>query len=133
VIVTTEGTVVGQHNGIERFTIGQRRGLGVAMGERYFVVRIEADTHRVVIGRHEELGRTELTARRTNWQVDVPAEPFRCLAKIRYNSDPRPALAEVLPGNRLRVEFEEPRFGVAPGQAVVCYDGARLLGGGWIE
>jgi tRNA-specific 2-thiouridylase len=133
VIVTTDGEMVGEHHGIERFTIGQRKGLGVAMGERYFVVRIEPDTRRVVIGRHEQLGRTELTAQRTNWQVDVPTQPFRCLAKIRYNNEPRLATAEILPNNRLRVTFDEPRFGIAPGQAVVCYDGDRVLGGGWIE
>jgi tRNA-uridine 2-sulfurtransferase len=132
-IVTTEGRVVGEHHGIERFTVGQRRGLGVAMGERYFVVRVEPTTRRVVIGRHEELARHELTAQRTNWQVDPPEGEFRCLAKIRYNAQPCPATAMVLPDRRLQVTFDEPRFGVAPGQAVVCYDGDRVLGGGWIE
>jgi tRNA-specific 2-thiouridylase len=129
-IVTTEGRVVGAHPGIERFTIGQRKGLGIALGERYFVVRIEPATRRVVIGRHEELARRELTAQRTNWQVDVPSAPFACQAKIRYNAAPQPATATVLPGNRLQVHFDEPRFGVSPGQAVVCFDGDRLLGGG---
>jgi tRNA-specific 2-thiouridylase len=132
-IVTTDGEVVGEHTGIERFTIGQRKRLGVAMGERYFVVRIETETRRVVIGRHDELGRTELTARDTNWQADVPSEPFECLAKIRYNAQPHPAVATVLPDRRLHVRFASPRFGVAPGQAVVCYDRDRLLGGGWID
>ena len=132
-IVTTEGNVVGEHHGIERFTVGQRRGLGVAMGERYFVVRVEPTTRRVVIGRHDELARHELTARRTNWQVDPPEGGFRCLAKIRYNAQPCQATAMVLPGRRLQVMFDEPRFGVAPGQAVVCYDGDCMLGGGWIE
>ena len=132
-IVTTEGRVVGQHNGIERFTIGQRKGLGVAMGEPYFVVRIDADERQVVIGRHEELARSELTARRTNWLADVPDEPFSCRVQIRYNSRAVDARCETLPDNRLRVLFDEPQFGVAPGQAVVCYAGVRVLGGGWIE
>ncbi len=132
-IVTTEGRVVGAHPGIERFTIGQRKGLGVAMGEPYFVVRIETDTRRVVIGRKEALARQELTARRTNWLVEPPAGPFRCAAQIRYNSTAEAATAEVLPDDRLRVTFDQPRYGVAPGQAVVCYDGPRVLGGGWIE
>jgi tRNA-specific 2-thiouridylase len=132
-IVTTEGTVVGTHPGIERFTIGQRKGLGIAMGEPYFVVRIERDSRRVVIGRHEELGRQELTAQRTNWLVDLPQEEVRCSAKIRYNGDARPALARRLPDGRLHVRFDEPRFGVAPGQAVVCFSGEQVLGGGWIE
>ena len=132
-IVTTDGRVVGEHHGIERFTVGQRKGLKVAMGERYFVVRVEPATRKVVIGRHDELARSELTAQRTNWQVDPPGGGFRCLAKIRYNARPATATATVLPDRRLHVAFAEPRFGVAPGQAVVCYDGDRLLGGGWIE
>jgi tRNA-uridine 2-sulfurtransferase len=132
-IVTTEGRVVGTHPGIERFTIGQRKGMKVAMGEPYFVVRIEPESRRVVIGRQEDLACTELTAEKCNWLADPPADSFRCLAKIRYNSPTAPATAEILPANRLRVVFDAPRHGVAPGQAVVCYDGERVLGGGWIE
>jgi tRNA-specific 2-thiouridylase len=132
-IVTTAGEVVGRHAGIEGFTIGQRKGLGVAFGERRFVVRIEADTRRVVIGPREALARGELTAEGVNWLVDEPAGPFACGVQIRYNSPPVAATAEPLPGNRLRVRLDSPRDGVAPGQAVVCYDGDRVLGGGWIE
>jgi tRNA-specific 2-thiouridylase len=132
-IVTTDGRVVGTHDGIERFTIGQRKGLRVAFGEPRFVVRIEPETRRVVIGERQELARTELTANNTNWLVDEPAGPIRCTAQIRYNSTAAPATVQVQPGGRLRVVFDEPRFGVAPGQAVVCYDGDRVLGGGWIE
>jgi tRNA-specific 2-thiouridylase len=132
-VVTTSGQVVGRHPGIERFTIGQRKGLGIAMGEPHFVVRIDAESKQVVIGSKEELGRFELTADRTNWLVDVPGEPFRCNAKIRYNSEAVPATTTVLADERLGITFDEPRFGVAPGQAVVLYDGARVLGGGWIE
>ena len=132
-IVTTTGEVVGHHPGIERFTIGQRKGLAVAMGEPYFVVRIDPATRRVVIGRLEELGRTALTASETNWLVDPPSGTFSCQAQIRYNSPAQPALATVLPNGRLQVEFEQPQNGVAPGQAVVCYDRDRVLGGGWIE
>lgn len=131
-IVTTDGRVVGRHAGIERFTVGQRKGLGVALGQRYFVVRIEPLTRRVVIGTREELARREVEADRTNWLVDPPRGPFRCLAKIRYNSPAAPAAASVLEGDRLHVTFDEPRFGVAPGQTVVCYDGERVLAGGWI-
>jgi tRNA-specific 2-thiouridylase len=132
-IVTTEGRIVGTHSGIESFTIGQRKGLGVAMGEPYFVTRIEPETRRVVIGSKEELGRRELTARKCNWLVDPPGDPFRCSAQIRYNSTAEPATVELLPDGRLHVVFDKPRYGVAPGQAVVCYDGPRVLGGGWIE
>jgi len=132
-IVTTDGRVVGRHPGIEGFTIGQRKGLGVALGEPHFVVRIDAQTRRVVIGRRQELARTELTANRANWLAEPPNAPFRCQAKIRYNADAAAATAETLPGGRLKVVFDDPRYGVAPGQAVVCYDNDRVLGGGWIE
>ena len=133
-IVTTDGTVVGQHPGIERFTIGQRKGLGVAMGEPYFVVRIEPATKRVVIGKIEELGRSELTASKTNWLVKpTVGTSFNCLAQIRYNSSAKPATATVLPDDRLEVVFDDAQNGVAPGQAVVCYDGSQVLGGGWID
>lgn len=132
-IVTTSGRVVGRHEGIEGFTIGQRKGLGIAMGEPHFVVRIEADSRRVVIGPKEELARSELMASGTNWLVDVPSEPFRCEAMIRYNSQAAPATVEVVAAGCLRVRFDEPRYGVAPGQAVVCYRGPQVLGGGWID
>jgi tRNA-uridine 2-sulfurtransferase len=133
-IVTTDGKIVGQHEGIEQFTIGQRKGLGVALGEPRFVVRLERETNRVVLGTKEELGRRELTADRTNWLVELPiGKEHRCEAKIRYNARPAAATLERLDGDRLRVVFDEPQYGVAPGQAVVCYDGDRVRGGGWIE
>ena len=132
-IVTTDGTLVGQHPGIERFTIGQRKGLGVAMGEPYFVVKIEPKEKRVVIGKLSELGQSELTASETNWLTPPPSGTFRCLAQIRYNSQAHPATAEVLPQQRLSVQFDEPQNGVAPGQAVVCYNDDQVLGGGWID
>ncbi len=132
-IVTTDGRVVGAHDGLERFTIGQRKGLGVALGEPQFVVRLESDTHRVVIGTREDLARRELTAAGANWLVEPPAGPLRCQAKIRYNSRRMPAVVEALPGRRLSCRFDQPQYGVAPGQAVVCYADDRVLGGGWIE
>lgn len=132
-IVTTDGVEVGRHDGFERFTIGQRKGLRVALGEPRYVVRIEADTCRVVIGTREELARSELTAAEANWLIDQPSEPFRCQVKIRYRSRPADATVTALPGGRFHVTFDEPRHGVAPGQAAVCYHGDRVLGGGWIE
>ena len=132
-IVTTAGEVVGRHEGIERFTIGQRKGLGIARGRPQFVVRIEAEARRVVIGEREDLACTEITARRTNWLIEPPTEAFRCDVKIRYLSQPVGATVEPLPENRLRATFDEAKHGVAPGQALVCYREDRVLGGGWIE
>jgi tRNA-uridine 2-sulfurtransferase len=132
-IVLTDGSVVGRHQGIEAFTIGQRKGLGVAMGEPYYVTRIDADSKRVFLGRREELARNELSANRANWLVGPPTVPFRAKVQIRYNSPAEQAVVEPLENGRFHVRFDEPCYGVAPGQAAVCYDGDCVLGGGWIE
>jgi len=107
--------------------------LGVAMGEPYYVVRIDPHTRDVVIGRHAELARQTLSANHTNWLVNPGREPFRCQAKIRYNTPPAEATARGFADDRLEVVFDAPCYGVAPGQAVVCYVDDRVLGGGWIE
>ncbi|MGA2034887.1 MAG: tRNA 2-thiouridine(34) synthase MnmA [Thermoguttaceae bacterium] len=132
-IVTTDGTVVGRHDGFERFTIGQRKGLGVAFGEPRYVVRIEAASRRVVVGNKEDLDRDALLAAEVNWLTTPPGEAFHCQVKIRYRSEPVGAMVEVLPGNRFRARFNQACRAVAPGQAAVCYQDDRLLGGGWIE
>ncbi len=132
-IVTTDGQVVGRHEGIEHFTIGQRKGLGIAFGTPRYVVRLEPEARRVVIGTHEELACRQLTARDVNWLIDPPQRPLRCTVKIRYLSQPVTATVEPLDGGRFAAALDEAKHGVAPGQAAVCYDGDRVLGGGWIE
>lgn len=137
-LVTTDGTIVGEHDGIEGFTVGQRKGLGVALGERKFVVRVEPDSRRVVLGDREELFRSDLSAADTNWLVEDVGRTLlsaKCHAQIRYNAPARPATLEILPNRRLSITFDDPQFGVAPGQAVVCFDeqNERIWGGGWIE
>lgn len=132
-IVTTAGQVVGHHEGYESFTVGQRKGLGVAMGEPWFVVRIEPATRRVVIGRKAELGVGGLTATGTNWLTDLPDGEFSCEAQIRYNSGSVPAVARLDPDGVLKVSFDQPQLGVSPGQAAVLFRGDQVLGGGWIE
>ena len=131
-LVLTDGTVVGEHRGIEGFTVGQRKNLGVALGTPKFVVRIEPESRRVVLGDRVELGRRELVAAGCNWLVDPDQLPQHCAVQIRYNAAAAPAAA-AWDGARLDVRFDEPQFGVAPGQAAVVYDGERVLGGGWIE
>jgi tRNA-specific 2-thiouridylase len=143
-IVTVEGDVVGTHAGIEGYTIGQRKGLGVAFGEPRYVVRIEGDTRRVVLGQRRDLERTTLRAAGANWLVDTPAEPFSALVQIRYNSAAHAATVTPRGAREFDVVFDEPVHGVAPGQAAVVYasnrdstaerDSAneRVLGGGWI-
>jgi tRNA-specific 2-thiouridylase len=132
-IVTTDGVVVGRHPGLEHFTIGQRKGLRVAFGQRRYVVRLEPQTRRVVVGTAEELARQELTAAQANWLVEPPSQPLPCQVKIRYRSPAVPAVVYPLPYDRFRVVFDRACYGVAPGQAAVCYQDDRVLGGGWIE
>lgn len=137
-IVTVTGEVVGTHAGIEGFTIGQRKGLGVAFGEPRYVVRIEGDTRRVVLGERRDLERTTLRATGANWLVDVPSAAFHADVQIRYNSRAFPATVTPLSATEFAVEFDEPVHGVAPGQAAVIYASnpisanQRVLGGGWI-
>ena len=128
-----DGTVVGRHDGIEGFTVGQRKGLGVALGEPRFVVRIEPETQRVVLGTREESGRRDLTAGECNWLIDPVELPPRCEVQIRYNAPAAAATVRLAADGRLNVRFDQPQFAVAPGQAAVCYQGDRVLGGGWIE
>jgi tRNA-specific 2-thiouridylase len=132
-LVDTAGNVIGEHQGYEQFTIGQRRGLGVAFGTPRYVVAVHADTRQVVVGTHEELARTELDADRLNWLVDEVPTRFACQAKIRYLHTPADVEVELLDDRRARVHFAAAQFGVAPGQAVVFYVGERVLGGGWIR
>ena len=131
-LVDTDGNVVGRHEGYEHFTIGQRRGLGVAFGEPRYVVAVRAESRQVVIGTRDDLARTELEADRLNWLVDDVPRHFECTAKIRYLHAAERAEVELLNEDRIRVRFTDPQFGVAPGQAVVLYDRDRVLGGGWI-
>ena len=133
VIVERDGTVLGEHDGIDRFTIGQRKGLGVAAGRKRFVLEILPESRTVVVGDPEELLATGLVALQVNWLVDPPAEPLRCAAKIRYRHAGVPATATATPDGGAVVTFDEAQPAVTPGQAVAFYDGTRVLGGGWIE
>jgi tRNA-specific 2-thiouridylase len=133
-IVTTDGVVVGKHNGIESFTIGQRKGVGVAMHEPYFVTAIQSESNRVVIGRKSELARRRLWASGANWLAEYPCDQTHRLAvQIRYNSAPQPANVVRRSDSTFEVEFDSPAHGVAPGQLAVVFQDDRVLGGGWIE
>ena len=133
-IVDTAGNVLADHDGFERFTIGQRKGLGFAAGERRYVLEIVPSRNEVVIGQPEELLAGGLRASRVNWLIDPPGKAgLRCRAKIRYRNPGSPAWVTPLADGGAAVEFEEPQSAVTPGQAVVFYEGERVLGGGWIE
>ena len=133
-IVDTAGNVLADHDGIETFTVGQRKGLGFAAGRRRYVLRIVPEAHEVVVGDRDELLSPALLATAVNWLVDPPpAGPLSCRAKIRYRHQATPATVSALASGEARVDFDEPQSAVTPGQAAVFYDGPRVLGGGWIE
>jgi len=133
-IITTEGRSVGKHTGLYRYTVGQRRGIGIAAPEPLYVVKIDVPRNRLVVGRKSDLlGRT-LIARGVNWlSIAPPTEPVRASARIRYRAAEAAATITSLPGGRARVEFDEAQPAITPGQAVVFYDGDAVVGGGWIE
>jgi tRNA-specific 2-thiouridylase len=133
VIVDTAGTVLAEHEGIERFTVGQRKGLGFAVGSRRYVLEIIPESRQVIVGDREELLASGLVASKVNWLIDPPAEPLACSAKIRYRHGGAPATVTATADGGARVRFAEPQSAVTPGQAVVFYAGERVLGGGWIE
>jgi len=131
-IVDNQGQEVGRHRGIAHFTIGQRRGLGVAAGVPMYVTRIDPATARVTIGPREETLGTALTAGGANWHADVPSE-FDATVQIRYNHRGVGGRVTLTGGERFAVELAEPVHAITPGQAVVIYDDQQLLGGGWID
>jgi len=132
-IIDCSGRVLGEHQGIEHFTIGQRKGLGLALGEPYYVVDIIARENLVVVGPREACSARGLIAREVNWLDDVEGAERICQVKIRYRSPAVAARVRLLPQEKAEVVFDQPQLAVTPGQAAVFYDGTRVLGGGWIE
>ncbi len=134
-IVDTGGKVLGRHEGIHRYTIGQRKGLGVAVGRKAYVVRIDPRSRRVVVSdRPGDLESPALLASDLHWISGSPPDlPLECLAKIRSRHTPHPARVTRAGPGEVLVEFRTPQRAVTPGQAVVFYQGEEVLGGGWIE
>ena len=143
-IVLADGTVLGQHDGIEHFTIGQRKGLGVAWREPLHVIRLDPAMNRVVVAPRAEAGRRSCTVGAINWiSIDAPQTPIRVEVQVRYRS--APVLAELSPQpataddtqrerpHRCSLLFDDEQFSITPGQAAVFYDGERVLGGGLIQ
>ena len=132
--VDEQGNVLGRHRGIIHYTIGQRRGLGIAAETPLYVKRIDPERNEVVLCRDEALYSRALTAKELNWMAfETPPESFRASAKIRYRHTEQPCTVTALPGGRVAVEFDEPQRAATPGQAVVFYNGDTVLGGGVIE
>ena len=130
--VDKQGNVLGKHNGLIRYTIGQRKGLNIALGHPIYVISKDIESNTVVLGSNEDLNKKSLTARDFNWIAQKPDDKISCFAKTRYNMHEVPCVA-YCDGDRVVVEFNEPVRAITPGQAVVLYDGDYVLGGGTIE
>jgi tRNA-uridine 2-sulfurtransferase len=134
-IVTSDGRVLGEHSGTHHFTVGQRRGLGVAAGEPLYVIQTDPSTQRVLVGRTGELLRSTLIARDVNWlSIARLREPRTAQVKIRNkHAAARATLVPTGDDGRIEVQFDDPQRAITPGQAAVFYDADLVLGGGWIE
>jgi len=133
--VTQSGEVLGRHRGVHRFTVGQRKGLGIAAAEPMYVLQLRPADKTVVVGRRADLERTTLTASHVNWiSGTAPSGPLRVTAQVRHRHQPAGATVHALEsGGRASVEFDSPVLAITPGQAVVFYDGDVVIGGGWID
>jgi tRNA-specific 2-thiouridylase len=133
-IVDEAGHQLGSHGGVHRFTVGQRKGLGIASTIPLYVLRIDADEGHVTVGPRAALERVRLTASGVNWiSIDAPAAPVRVAAQIRHRHKPAPGVVCAFPDGRAEMVFDDPQAAITPGQAVVFYDGEAVVGGGWIE
>src|SRR5271163_1619831 len=133
-IVTEKGDVVGHHNGVHQFTIGQRKGLGFATGKPLYVLSIDPENNRVIVGDDDALRTTTFEVAGVNWvSIEKPANPLRAAVKIRHKHEPAPAMVEALEGDRARITFDSPQRAITPGQGAVFYEGDRVIGGAWIR
>jgi tRNA-uridine 2-sulfurtransferase len=133
-IVTEDGDIIGHHNGVHNFTIGQRKGLGFAAGKPLYVLSIDPQRNRVVVGDDNALRTTTFEVHDVNWvSIAEPSQPTRAQVKIRHKHEPAPATIEPLESNAARITFDTPQRAITPGQAAVFYDADRVLGGAWIK
>jgi len=133
-IVNEAGDIIGRHNGVHNFTIGQRKGLGFAAGKPLYVLSIDTEKNRVVVGADDVLRKTACEVEGVNWiSCEPPARPLRAFAKIRHKHEPAPATIAPLGATSARVTFDAPQRAITPGQAAVFYDGDVVLGGAWIR
>jgi tRNA-specific 2-thiouridylase len=131
--VSAEGEVVGHHAGIHHYTIGQRRGIGIAGERALYVIGINSPHNQIVVGNQDDLLAREFVAARVNWiAFDNPTAPIRAEVRVRYRHSPAPATITPLDDARVQVVFDEPQRAITPGQATVFYRGDEVLGGGWI-
>lgn len=132
-IMMGDGTIIGQHSGLHRYTVGQRKGLGIAWKHPLHVVALDTEHNRIVVGDCDKTKRASLIARQATWSAVLPSTEFRATCRIRYRHCPAPCQVNMLSDNSFEVRFDSQQTSVTPGQAAVIYDGERILGGGWIE
>jgi tRNA-specific 2-thiouridylase len=133
-VVTTDGRVLGEHPGIQNFTVGQRKGIGTAVGTPLYVIAIEPATNRVVVGDDRDLFRSRFRVRDVNWiRPLATGNTVDAHVKIRHNHPGAAARVESHANDEAHVEFTEPQRAITPGQAAVFYDGDEVVGGGWIS
>jgi len=133
-IVDRSGRELGTHGGVHRFTVGQRKGLGIASTIPLYVLKIDADAGTVTVGSRDALEQTQLTASGVNWvSIEAPESPVRVAAQIRHRHTPAAGSVRALPEHRAEMTFDDAQPAITPGQAVVFYDGDTVVGGGWIE
>jgi tRNA-specific 2-thiouridylase len=133
-IVTRDGKKVGEHSGTYRYTIGQRHGLGIASPSPYYVMEIRAEANEVVVARKAELYTTLVKAEDFRWIDGNPLQgSLKVQAQVRYRHVAAPGKLDVISADEVMFEFGEPQWAITPGQALVCYDGDRVIGGGWIK
>lgn len=132
-VATSDGEVIGEHGGLHKFTIGQRRGIGVSSPDPLYVVQIDVPRNRLVVGKRDELMRKSFLATGVNWlSIAAPEKPLRASVRIRHRSTEAAATISPVSSTRAQVEFDSPQPAVTPGQATVFYSGDEVLGGGWI-
>jgi tRNA-specific 2-thiouridylase len=133
-IVSTSGEVLGRHNGLRHFTVGQRKGLGITVGRPIYVVELDRAKNRLVVGEDADLRATTCEVRDVNWiPFESPNEPVEAQVRIRNRHEPADAQIESIDKTTARVTFREPQRAITPGQAAVFYSGEKVLGGGWIR
>jgi tRNA-uridine 2-sulfurtransferase len=133
-ILDRQGNILGEHNGTHHYTIGQRKGLGIAAPNPLYVLSIDAGRNQIIVGEKSEATDRECIINQINWVSLAPTkEPFTAEVQIRYRSEPAPAKITPLSSDRAQIIFDEPQFSITPGQAAVWYDSDRVLGGGLIE
>ena len=132
-IVDTNGNVLGNHDGVFSFTVGQRRGLGISKGKPLYVIKVDPESNKVVVGEENDISRTTLMASDVIWINESPSDEIRVKTRIRYRHRESDSVVRMRSDGEALVEFKDPQRAITPGQAVVFYESDRVLGGGWIK